>query len=105
MAGAGLPNTLGLQSNGAKESFSSKSLISKQQELTLKIENLLEQEEIYWAQRGHTNWLRRGDRNTKFYHQYASSRRRRNLIKRLKNNNDEWVEGNDNLKPLIFDYF
>ena len=54
---------------------------AKQQELTLKIENLVEQEEIYWDQRGHANWLRRGDRNTKFYHQYVLAHRRHNLIR------------------------
>ena len=75
----------------------------KQQDLTLKIENFLEQEEIYWAQQGYAKWLRRGDRNTKFFHQFASARRRRNLIKRLKDNNNAWVEGNEKLKPLIFD--
>ena len=77
----------------------------KQKDLTVLTENLLEHEEIYWAQRGRVNWLRRGDHNTKFFNQSASARRRRNLIKKLKNNNDAWIEGNDNLKPLIFYYF
>ena len=77
----------------------------KQKDLTLLIENLLEQEEIYWVQRGHVNWLCRGDRKTKYFSQFASARRRWNLIKKLKDNNNGWVEGNDNLKPLIFGYF
>ena len=76
---------------------------AKQHDLTLKIEILLEQEEIYWAQRGHAKWLRHGDRNTNFFHQFASAHRCRNLIKRLKDNNNAWVEGNEKLKPLIFD--
>mgnify|MGYP007071372136 CR=1 FL=1 len=86
-----------------REPYSSE-VKAKQQDLSMLIENLLEQEEIYWAQHGHANWLRRGDRNTNFFNQFASARRRRNLIKKLKNINNDWVEGN-NLKPLIFDYF
>ena len=41
----------------------------------------------------------------KKFHQFSSARRRRNLIKKPKDNNNAWVEGNDNLKPMIFDYF
>ena len=78
---------------------------AKQQELIVIIENLLAQEEINWAQRGRVNWLRRGDRNTKYFNHFASARRRRNLIKKLKDNNNGWVEGNDNLNPLISNYF
>lgn len=58
----------------------------KQKELSVLIENFLDQEEVYWAQRGHANWLRSGDRNTKYFTQFASARRRRNLIKKLENN-------------------
>ena len=77
----------------------------QQKELSLLIENLLEQEEIYWAQRGKVSWLCRGDRNTTYFYHSASARRRRKLIKKFKNSDDIWVEGNDNLKPLIRDYF
>lgn len=39
----------------------------KQKELAVLIENLLEQDEIYWAQRGRVSWLRRGDRNSSYF--------------------------------------
>ena len=77
----------------------------KQKEMSVLIENLLEQDDIYWSQRGRVNWLRHGDRNTKYFSHFASARRRINLIKKLRVNENGWVEGNDNLKPLIFDYF
>jgi hypothetical protein len=62
----------------------------QQKELSLFIENLLEQDEIYWAQRGKVSWLRRGDRNTAYFHQFASARRWKNLIKKLKSSSDSW---------------
>lgn len=76
----------------------------KQKEMSVLIGNLLQQDEIYWSQRGRVNWLRHGDRNTKYFSHFASARRK-NLIKKLRVNESGWIEGNDNLKPLISDYF
>ena len=56
-------------------------------------------------QRSRANWLSQGDRNTSFFHSFASARRKKNLIKRLKDNNNNWVEGTDLLKLLIQNYF
>jgi hypothetical protein len=41
--------------------------IFKQRDIQLKMENLLEQEELYWVQRGRVNWLQHGDQNTAFF--------------------------------------
>ena len=38
------------------------------------IEILLEQEEVHWLQRSRANWLQHGDRNTSFFHNFASAR-------------------------------
>ena len=56
-------------------------------------------------QRSRVPWLRKGDRNTNYFNQFASARKRRNVIKKLRNNNNGWTKGNDNLSPLIRDYF
>jgi hypothetical protein len=69
------------------------------------IDLLLEQEETHWMQRSRANWLRHGDRNTSFFHHYATARRKKNFIKKLKNDQEEWSEGTDQLKPLIYHYF
>jgi hypothetical protein len=39
-----------------------------------------------------------------FFHQFASARRKKNLIKKLKHGED-WVEGASALKPIILEYF
>jgi hypothetical protein len=74
-------------------------------EMSALIDLLLEQEETHWMQRSRANWLRQGDRNTSFFHNYASVRKKKNFIKKLKGDGDQWVEGTESLKPLIFQYF
>jgi hypothetical protein len=49
---------------------------AKAKELANLVEILLEQEEIHWLQRSHVNWLSQGDKNTRFFHQFASARRK-----------------------------
>jgi hypothetical protein len=66
------------------------------------IELLLEQEEVHWQQRSRVNWLQYGDRNTSFFHSFASARRKKNFIKKLRGEDGDWVEGTDQLKPLVF---
>lgn len=50
---------------------------------------LLEKKEIFWRQRAKQFWLRDGDKNTRFFHRYASVRKAHNKIKRLKDENGE----------------
>lgn len=45
----------------------------------------IEKDECYWEQRVRTNWLKFGDKNTKFFHSHASHRKKRNFIHKLKN--------------------
>jgi hypothetical protein len=69
------------------------------------IELLLEHEEIYWSKRSRANWIQHGDRNTSFFHNFASARRKKNFIQKLKGDNDQWVEGMNDLKPFVLNYF
>ena len=42
--------------------------------LRKEINELLDDEEIYWGQRAKANWLKEGDKNTNFFHAQASER-------------------------------
>ncbi|VFQ92152.1 unnamed protein product [Cuscuta campestris] len=56
---------------------------------------LLDQEDVYWRQRAKQHWLRTADANTRFFHQYASHRKKKNRIMRLKDEHGQWKEAED----------
>ncbi|XP_061374107.1 uncharacterized protein LOC133316380 [Gastrolobium bilobum] len=55
------------------------------------LESILIREELNWFQRSRCDWIKLGDRNTKFYHSNTVAKRRRNEILTLKNENGEWL--------------
>jgi hypothetical protein len=62
-------------------------------EMAKLIDRLLEQEETHCIQWSRANWLKHGYRTKNFFHNYASTRQKKNFIKKLKNDQDDWIEG------------
>uniref|UniRef100_A0A803QGY6 Reverse transcriptase n=1 Tax=Cannabis sativa TaxID=3483 RepID=A0A803QGY6_CANSA len=71
----------------------------------INLNNILLQRKIFWKQRSKQLWLREGDQNSKIFHAKATSRRRNNLIQKLKNNVGVWVGWEDELPTVVADYF
>lgn len=67
--------------------------------------NLLEKQEIYWAQRAKQFWMQNGDQNTRFFHTYASTRRANNCISRLKDQYGNWKEEEQQIQDIVVKYF
>ena len=61
------------------------------------INNLLDDEKLYWRQRSKVHWLREGDKNTKFFHVQTSKRRQQITISGLWNNNGVWCDEKESL--------
>ncbi|XP_031096875.1 uncharacterized protein LOC116001121 [Ipomoea triloba] len=74
------------------------------QRLETELCQLEAQEDAFWRQRAKQHWVRNADANTKFFHRYASARKKKNTLSRLKNAFDVWVEGDD-LNAVVLDYF
>lgn len=51
--------------------------------LQSEIDFIMEHEDIKWKQRTKQNWYQQGDRNTPFFHAWASHRRKINHIKQI----------------------
>ena len=74
-------------------------------ELRKEINEVLIREEIMWKQRSRVEWLKNGDRNTKFFHAAASQRRRKNKIEGLMDFEGVWHKEEGETKDIILDYF
>ncbi|XP_019166693.1 PREDICTED: uncharacterized protein LOC109162446 [Ipomoea nil] len=73
-------------------------------ELDGRLMRLLDQENAFWKQRAKQHWLREADSNTRYYHKYASTRRRKNKIAKLRDRDGTWVEG-DVMSSIVLEYY
>uniref|UniRef100_A0A2N9G3M9 CCHC-type domain-containing protein n=1 Tax=Fagus sylvatica TaxID=28930 RepID=A0A2N9G3M9_FAGSY len=69
------------------------------------LNELLEREEIAWRQRSRVQWLQEGNRNTKFFHNKATQRRKKNTIESLVDDQGTKHEEQQRIEQLIVDYF
>ncbi|KAA3465052.1 reverse transcriptase [Gossypium australe] len=52
-------------------------VLAEMTEIKLKMNLEVDREELFWEQRAQANWLQMGDRNTTFFHRWASYRRKK----------------------------
>ncbi|XP_071683392.1 uncharacterized protein [Lolium perenne] len=69
------------------------------------LDKLLEQEEVYWKQRSRINWLKEGDRNTKFFHRKATWRSKKNKIEKLQQDNGSVIVDKEQMKEMTNQFF
>lgn len=67
-------------------------LADLEEALRRELDEVLEQEDIFWSQKSRVTWLTEGERCTKFFHTSTLIRRRQNNILRLKVLGEDWCE-------------
>ena len=74
-------------------------------EVSKQLDELLLKQEIYWHQRSRIPWLKYGDKNTKFFHSKASQICRKNFIKGIRDQQQNWVEETEDIARVAISYF
>lgn len=69
------------------------------------LEKLLLQGEIYWQQRAKKQWLNMGDSNTTFFHRCTKSRRNRNRIDYMADEEGREWRSDENIGRCITEYY
>lgn len=57
------------------------------------LSELYKQDEIFWRQRSNDLWLKAGDKNSRFFRNATSTRKRTNTIDQIISRDGVWVEG------------
>ena len=73
--------------------------------LKWEINGLLIKEEKMWKQRSRALWLQEGDQNTKFFHNKASHRYKRNRIEELKNEVGVVCTDEEEISRILIEYY
>lgn len=73
--------------------------------LKAELNKLCDREEQMWHQRSRVQWIKHGDKNTKFFHGTATQRKRRNFIKGLKDNVGVWQTDGGRVSKMLIDYY
>lgn len=69
------------------------------------LETLLREEESYWKIRTREDWLKSGDKNTKWFHQRASFRKKKNEIKGILDERNRWTENEEEIGQIATTFF
>ncbi|BFG30755.1 hypothetical protein CerSpe_170290 [Prunus speciosa] len=69
------------------------------------LNTLLQMDELYWRQHSRSIWLKVGDKNSKFFHQHANHRRKRNLLRGILDEDGRWHSDDAGIEKTVLDYF
>lgn len=80
-------------------------LIKLEGKIRKNLEEALYLEELMWYQNSREEWIKSGDRNTKFYHAATKVRKATSKIHCLRNDHGDWVDKEDNLASMVQNHF
>ena len=87
--------------------FESSTVFNEDDHATVRadLNEVLDKEEIFWRKKSRVTWLRDGDRATKFFMASTVTRRRRNFIQFLKNDQGLMVENLEEIAQMFIKKF
>lgn len=62
-------------------------------------------EDFYWKQKSRNKWLKEGERNTKFFHACAKTRKAKNMSVVIKDDHGVEKVGEENISSVATEYF
>jgi len=65
----------------------------------------MKEDELWWAHRAKANWLKTGDKNSKFFHIKASQRKKRNNINNIQDPHGNTWSDHDKIASTFIAYF
>ena len=66
---------------------------------------LLDKESRMWKQRARTQWVAKGDKNTRYFHGVATQRKRRNFIKGIKDGEEAWQTDEGVVSGIFVEFY
>ncbi|KAK9993473.1 hypothetical protein SO802_023176 [Lithocarpus litseifolius] len=69
------------------------------------LNKLYAMEEDMWYQRARSNWAKSGDKNTRYFHEKTSSRKKKNTIFGLMDESNQWQEDPELIKGIAINYY
>jgi hypothetical protein len=73
--------------------------------LSIHVQSLLEQQKVYWKQRGNIKWATCGDAGTKLFHANATVRHKQNSITTLRNYSGHDISSHEGKAEILYDEF
>jgi hypothetical protein len=82
-----------------------KELKAQEETVNQQLEARKRQEEILWKQKSRIQWLKEGERNTKFFHRTVIHRRHSNKITRLISAAGETIHSHEDMESTLIEYY
>ena len=89
----------------AQENIHSLQDVLTESKLREQLEDLMDREQIMWAQKAKKDWDLKGDRNTKKFQAVVRARRRRNQISQIKTQDNKWLSDHQEIEQHFVDHY
>lgn len=88
-----------------QNSINSAKDVKAEKTLRMEIEDLLDREELMWAQKARTKWFLHGDRNTNFFQIMVKQRKARSRILHIKNGQGIFSDKPKEIETILNGHF